>query len=163
VKKLIDFIDKTPITKFCSSMLIMAMAVVMFMNVVLRYVGGFSFNWGDEILRYICIYMAFLGTAAGWRYGTHIGVTLFVEKLLPDKIRKYFRLMADIVAILFMTIITYFGFLLMLKIMDSGQVSAALQLPMYFIYGIVPVCGVLSILQMLLQIFKHKSYLIPRE
>ena len=163
MKKLIDFIDKTPITKFCSSMLIMAMAVVMFMNVVLRYVGGFSFNWGDEILRYICIYMAFLGTAAGWRYGTHIGVTLFVEKLLPDKIRKYFRLMADIVAILFMTIITYFGFLLMLKIMDSGQVSAALQLPMYFIYGIVPVCGVLSILQMLLQIFKHKSYLIPRE
>ena len=163
MKKLIDFIDKTPITKFCSSMLIMALAVIMFMNVVLRYVGGFSFNWGDEILRYLCIYMAFLGTAAGWRYGTHIGVTLFVEKVLPEKLRKYFRMVADAVALLFMVIITYFGFILMFKIMDSGQVSAALQLPMYFIYGIVPVCGVLSIMQMLIQTFRHKSYLIPRE
>ena len=163
VKKLIDFIDKTPITKFCSSMLIMALAVIMFVNVVLRYIGGFSFNWGDEILRYICIYMAFLGTAAGWRYGTHIGVTLFVEKVMPEPVRKYFRLGADIIALVFMAIITYFGFILVGKIMDSGQVSAALNVPMYFIYGIVPVCGVLSIVQILIQIFKNKSYLIPRE
>lgn len=163
MNKIIDIIDKTPITKFCSSMLIMAMAAVMFLNVILRYCVGFSFNWGDEILRYMCIYMAFLGTAAGWRYGAHIGVTLFVEKLLPEKTRKYFRLLADIIAIAFMCIVTYFGVILVTRIMASGQSSAALHLPMYFVYGIVPVCAALSVVQMLIQIFKHKSYLIPRE
>ena len=90
MKKVIDFIDKTPITKLISSILIMAMAVIMVMNVILRYMFHFSFNWGDEIIRYMCVYTSFLGIAAGWRYsGTHIGVSIFVEKcfaklFLPD-------------------------------------------------------------------------------
>ena len=36
MKKIIDFFDKTPVTKLISSLLIMAMAVVMTMNVILR-------------------------------------------------------------------------------------------------------------------------------
>ena len=67
MKKIVDFFDRTPVTKFLSSILIMAMAVVMTMNVILRYFFHFSFNWGDEILRYMCVYMAFLGTAAAFR------------------------------------------------------------------------------------------------
>ena len=35
-----------------------------------------SFNWGDEILRYMSIYMAFAGIAAGFRYGKHISITI---------------------------------------------------------------------------------------
>ncbi len=34
---------------------------------------------------------------------------------------------------------------------------------MYLIYGTVPASALLSIIQMLLQIFRHKSYLQPRE
>ncbi|WMJ85180.1 TRAP transporter small permease [Oscillospiraceae bacterium MB24-C1] len=135
----------------------------MTMNVVLRYVFGFSFNWGDEILRYMCVYMAFLGTAAGWRYGTHIGVTIFVEKLFPEKTRKYFRLLADIISITFMALIAHYGYILVEKVARSHQASAALRVPMYMIYSIIPVCAVFSILQILLQIFKHKTYLMPRE
>ncbi len=163
MNKIIDFIDKTPVTKFCSSMLLIAMAAVMCLNVILRYVFHFSFNWGEEILRYMCIYMAFMGTAAGWRYGTHIGVTLFVEKVMPEKIRKYVRLLGDIIAMLFMGIVTYFGIILATKVLGSGQTSPAMHIPMFMIYGIVPLCGIISVMQMLIQMFKHKSYLIPRE
>lgn len=163
MKKIADFIDKTPITKFFSSILIMAMAVIMVMNVVLRYCFGFSFNWGDEIIRYMCVYMSFLGIAAGFRYGTHIGVSVFVEKCFPEKSRKFFRLLSDIVTIAFLCLLIWFGFVLTQRIISSGQTSAALKLPMYVIYGIVPVSCIFSIFQMLLQIFRHKSYLYPRE
>lgn len=163
MKRVIDFIDHTKFTKFCASMLMMCMAVIMTMNVVLRYVFGFSFNWGDEILRYMCVYMAFFGMAAGWRYGTHIGVTIFVEKLFPEKSRKFFRLVADTISIIFMGSITYYGMILVQKVAKSHQASAALRVPMFLIYGIIPVCAVFSIVQILLQIFKHKSYLVPRE
>ncbi|WP_298023230.1 TRAP transporter small permease [uncultured Dysosmobacter sp.] len=163
MKKLLDFIDKTPITKFLASILIMAMAVIMCMNVILRYIFGFSFNWGDEILRYMSIYCSFLGIAAAFRYGSHIGITVFVEKLFPERTRKFFRLLSDIVTILFMVVLTWFGFVLTRQIIASGQASAAMHLPMYLIYGIVPVSSILSIVQMLLQIFRHKSYLYPRE
>ena len=163
MKKIADFIDKTPITKFFSSILIMARAVIMVMNVVLRYCFGFSFNWGDEIIRYMCVYMSFLGIAAGFRYGTHIGVSVFVEKCFPEKSRKFFRLLSDIVTIAFLCLLIWFGFVLTQRIISSGQTSAALKLPMYVIYGIVPVSCIFSIFQMLLQIFRHKSYLYPRE
>ena len=53
MKKIITFIEKTPFTKFICSILIIGMAVIMTMNAVLRHFFHFSFNWGDEILRYI--------------------------------------------------------------------------------------------------------------
>ncbi len=163
MKQVIDFIDNTKLTKFLSSILMMSMAVIMTMNVILRYGFGFSFNWGDEILRYMCVYMSFFGMAAGWRYGTHIGVSIFVEKLFPEKSRKFFRLLTDVISIAFMALITYYGWILVERVSRSGQASAALRLPMYMVYGILPLCAAFSIIQILLQIFKHKSYLTPRE
>ena len=146
-----------------SSVFILAMSVIMVMNVILRYCFHFSFNWSDEIIRYLCIYMSFLGVAASWKYGTHIGVTVFVEKMFPEKSRKYFRLLSDIVTIIFLALLSYFGFVLVGRIVASSQTSPALHLPMYLIYGTVPASALLSIIQMLLQIFRHKSYLQPRE
>ena len=163
MKRILDFFDNVPVTKFISSVLILAMSVIMVMNVILRYCFHFSFNWSDEIIRYLCIYMSFLGMAASWKYGTHIGVTVFVEKMLPEKSRKYFRLISDIVTIIFLALLSYFGFVLVGRIVASSQTSPALHLPMYLIYGTVPASALLSIIQMLLQIFRHKSYLQPRE
>ncbi len=152
MKRILDFFDNVPVTKFISSVFILAMSVIMVMNVILRYCFHFSFNWSDEIIRYLCIYMSFLGVAASWKYGTHIGVTVFVEKMFPEKSRKYFR-----------ALLSYFGFVLVGRIVASSQTSPALHLPMYLIYGTVPASALLSIIQMLLQIFRHKSYLQPRE
>ena len=163
MKRILDFFENTPVTKFLSSLLIMAMAVVMVMNVVLRHAFHFSFNWGDEIIRYMCVYMSFFGIAASWKYATHIGVSVFVEKLFPEGSRKYFRILSDIITIFFLCVTTYFGFVLVGRIMESGQSSPALHVPMYMIYGVVPVSSILGIIQILIQMFRRKSYLIPRE
>jgi len=163
MKKVIDFIYNVPITKFCSSVLMLGLAIIMTLNVILRYFFHFSFNWSDEILRYISVYMSFMGIVAGWRYSKHISITVITEHLVPEKARKYFRLLSDIAAIIFMSLVTSYGFILAGKVAHSGQSSPALHLPMVFIYGVVPVCGVLSIIQILLQIFKGKTYLESRE
>lgn len=163
MKKTIEFIDRTPVTKFLSSILIMLMAVIMVMNVFTRFFLGFSFNWGDEIIRYMCVYMSFLGIAAGFKYGVHIGVSVFVEKLFPENIRKYFRILSDIITIVFLVLLIVFGYILVQRIIGSGQTSAALKVPMYMIYGIVPVSSIISIAQILIQLFVNKSYLVPRE
>jgi len=163
MKKIIDFIYETKFTKFVSSILIIGLSLVMCMNVILRYFFHFSFNWGDEILRYMSIYMAFAAIAAGWRHGKHISITVITEHLVPERARKYFRLAADIASIFFMGVLIYFGIILVSKIAAQGQVSPALRMPMAVIYAAVPACGVISILQILLQIFKGKTYLQSRE
>lgn len=65
MKRILDFIDNVPITKFISSIFILAMAVIMVMNVILRYCFHFSFNWSDEIIRYLCIYLFAAGVVPG--------------------------------------------------------------------------------------------------
>lgn len=163
MKKIITFIEKTPFTKFICTILIFGMALVMTMNVVLRKFFGFSFNWGDEILRYMSIYMAFAGIAAGFRYGKHISITIVTEHLIPEKARPVFRLLSDVCGLIFMGLLVYFGIILVQRIGASGQVSTALRLPMAVIYAAVPVCGVLSIVQILIQMFVEKSYLQSRD
>ena len=129
MKRILDFFDNVPVTKFISSVFILAMSVIMVMNVILRYCFHFSFNWSDEIIRYLCIYMSFLGMAASWKYGTHIGVTVFVEKMFPEKSRKYFRLLSDIVTIIFLALLSYFGFVLVGRIVASSQTSPHCTFP----------------------------------
>ena len=86
-----------------------------------------------------------------------------MEKCFPEKSRKYFRLLSDIVTIAFLCVTVYYGFVLVDRIIRSGQTSPALHVPMYMIYGVVPVSSIIGIVHMLLQIFRHKSYLQPRE
>ena len=162
MKKVIEFFDKVPVSKWLSSIFLIAMALIMTMNVILRYVFGFSFNWGDEILRYLCIFMAFFGTAAGFNSGVHIGIYVFVENVIPEKARTYFRLFADLVTVAFLCFLTYYGIIMYKRIVETGQVSPALHVPMQFIYAVIPVMAILSIIQMLIQIFYHKSYLNER-
>jgi TRAP-type C4-dicarboxylate transport system permease small subunit len=162
MKKVIEFFDKVPVSRFLSSMFLIAMALIMTMNVILRYIFGFSFNWGDEILRYLCVFMAFFGTAAGFNSGVHIGIYVFVEHVIPEPARKYFRLFADLVTIAFLCFLTYYGIVMYNRIIATNQVSPALHVPMQFIYAVIPVMAVLSIIQMLIQIFYHKSYLKER-
>lgn len=163
MKKIIKFIEKTPFTKFICSILIIGMAVIMTMNAVLRHFFHFSFNWGDEILRYMSIYMAFAGIVAGFRYGKHISITVVTEHLIPEKLRPAFRILSDVCSIIFMGLLVYFGIVLVQRIGASGQLSTAMRIPMAAIYAAVPVCGVLSIVQIFIQMFVDKSYLQPRE
>ena len=122
------------------------------------------FTEADAPALYQCSRDPKVGIAAGWRYsGTHIGVSIFVEKCFPEKSRKYFRLLSDVVTIAFLCVTVYYGFVLVDRIIRSGQTSPALHVPMYMIYGIVPVSSIIGIVHMLLQIFRHKSYLQPRE
>ena len=139
------------------------MAVIMTMNAVLRHFFHFSFNWGDEILRYMSIYMAFAGIVAGFRYGKHISITVVTEHLIPEKLRPAFRILSDVCSIIFMGLLVYFGIVLVQRIGASGQLSTAMRIPMAAIYAAVPVCGVLSIVQIFIQMFVDKSYLQPRE
>jgi len=162
MKKVIEFLDKVPVSRWLSSIFLIAMALIMTMNVILRYIFGFSFNWGDEILRYLCVFMAFFGTAAGFNSGVHIGIYVFVENVIPEKARKYFRLFADLVTVAFLCFLTYYGIIMYQRIVQTKQVSPALHVPMQFIYAVIPVMAILSIIQMLLQIFYHKSYLNKR-
>ncbi|MBR0573117.1 MULTISPECIES: TRAP transporter small permease [Pasteurellaceae] len=61
------------------------MALLVFLNVVLRYGFNSSINITEEVSRYLFIWLTFLGAILAFNDNQHVKVTLFVDKLSPIK------------------------------------------------------------------------------
>jgi TRAP-type C4-dicarboxylate transport system permease small subunit len=77
--------------------LVGAMTVLVFANVVSRYLLNFSIIWVEELTRYMMVWVGFLGAGLVLRLGAHIAVETF-QDLLPAAAARVLR--AAIVALL---------------------------------------------------------------
>jgi len=119
-----------------------AMVVVTFVNVILRYSGENSFLWGEEVARHLMIWLAFVGSGMTLRAGAHIGIDTLEQRLPAPAGRAVRTLIAVIILMLFVA--------LMLEGVDYAwrtrfQTSAALQISMAWVYAGMPVGCLLMI------------------
>ena len=77
--------------------LMAAMAVLVFANVVSRYLLNYSIIWVEELTRYMMVWVGFLGAGLVLRLGAHIAVEAF-QDLLPPRAARALR--AGIVVLL---------------------------------------------------------------
>ncbi|WP_249695373.1 TRAP transporter small permease [Stappia sp. WLB 29] len=63
------------------------MVAVVSAQVVMRYVFNGSLDWADEVSRIAFVWTIFLAIPLGIRDGTHVGITLLVERL-PVGVRR---------------------------------------------------------------------------
>ncbi|MEO5765504.1 MAG: TRAP transporter small permease [Casimicrobiaceae bacterium] len=63
--------------------LLAAMTLIVFVQVIARYVFNYSFVWALELVTYMFAGLIFLGMAYGVRVGAHIGIDLLVKSLGP--------------------------------------------------------------------------------
>ena len=100
-----------------------------FVNVVLRYVFDMSLPWAAELTNYLFIWSALFGAAYGFK-GAHISITLLIEKFSPS-VMKMFLLFANLLSIIYLLLISYFGYKLILMLMDFGEINVDLQVPLW--------------------------------
>lgn len=159
MKTIFNCIYNVKLERFVATWCTLFMIVIMFMNVVLRYGFNFAFNWGDEIVRYLNIYAAFFAISAAYKNNGHIAIDTVVEQLIPKKLKKFFRLASEIVSLLFCLFCLWFGVVLTLKLLGTGQQSPGLGVPMFLMYMVIPLGMALSSIQIIIRIFYDKSYL----
>src|SRR5574344_2508654 len=80
-----------------------------FVNVVLRYFFDMSLPWAAELTNYFFIWAALFGAAYGFKQGAHISITLLIEKF-PPAIMKGFLIFANLFSIIYLFLISYFGY-----------------------------------------------------
>ena len=73
--------------EFVVIVLMAAMTLLAFAQVVARYVFNYSFVWALEVIGVMFAWLIFVGMAYGVRAGTHIGVDLLVRSLRPAPAR----------------------------------------------------------------------------
>lgn len=128
-----------------------AMTLIVFIQVVSRYVFGSSIFWAEEFARYSMIWIAFLGTAMGIKEDAHTKIEFFVN-LLPLSLQKVVNVINCVLCIIFVGVISYFAIEMMAFTMQT--LSPSLRIPLGLIQMILPISSVLMIIYLIGQIVK---------
>lgn len=127
--------------------LLFVMTVLVFTNVVLRYLFGASIGWVEELSRYLMIWLAWLAIGLAARAGAHIALDL-LENALPDRPAKALR------AMIFAIVAIFFGALIVVgtqyALFAWSSSTPMLRLPFGLVYLAVPVGSALTLIHLLL-------------
>ena len=130
------------------------MAVVVFLQVIFRYVLNLPLFWTEELARYCLVWASLLGSAVAVKRGQHIAVTIFVERL-PPTLRRGLTIIALISVAAILTIVLWGG--IHLVAITRAQISPALRVSMSVPYLSVPVGAALMLLHTIVCFFETLS------
>ncbi len=82
LRKMLDRVNSLAEYAVCA--LLAVMVVVVFLQVIFRFVIRSSLPWSEELARYLMVWIVFLGASIGVKRKSHIGVEAVVA-LLPDR------------------------------------------------------------------------------
>lgn len=132
---------------FCA-MALLATALILFVNVTLRYVFSASTSWAEELIKYLMIWITFVGGSLCVRRGAHIRMDFLLGKLSP-KSRGVVDRVIYLVSAVFCGFLAAYGVQIVSFNFRSGQVSPALEVPMWIVYSAIPIGSGLMALRFL--------------
>ncbi|RXT06938.1 TRAP transporter small permease [Ammoniphilus sp. CFH 90114] len=133
---------------------LLVIALILFCNVVLRYIFNSSIEWAEELTRYGIVWITFIGASVCIYKGAHLGIDT-VLSLLSKKGKRNVNAFVLLLCILFCLIFLVLSFNITLKAFETGQVSSTMGVPMYLVYGVMPVSAILMSLNYLSQLVEH--------
>lgn len=124
-------------------MLVMTMAI----EVLRRELFSYSSIWGEEIVRYSFIYLAWIGAAAAVRERAHIRIDVVMHYLGP-RAKALLYIFGDLVMFGVALIALYWSFETVLVSAKFGSVSHGLRVSMVWFLMAVPLGFALMILRL---------------
>lgn len=132
---------------FIAALLLIASALL-FSNVVARYVFGTAVLGAEELVRYMIVWLVFVGGSVAARKGIHIGIDAFL-KLSGRRVRRFISTVVLVICIGFCAALAYYGTHLVIDTYQYGQRSSALRLPFWIAQAAIPVGAALMALRFL--------------
>ena len=148
--KFLDILEK--IQRVILTVSVPAMVLIMFYQVVMRYVFHNSPAWSEELVRYLFIFNVMMAAAIAVRRNSHLQIDILLNVLKPH-VRRIFTICATTVGLVFLVYL----FILSLELVRSGapNPSAGLGLPMSIPYTCVPIGTALMVLTSIEVILKN--------
>ncbi|MED4016013.1 TRAP transporter small permease [Sutcliffiella cohnii] len=116
------------------------MVALIFAQVIGRYIFSSAPSWTEEMARYIHIFQVWIGASYAVKKRQHIRVGAFVE-LFKGTSRKMLELLALVLWFGIALFLAIFGTQLVLASIRYGQVTPAMQIPMWIPFLSIPLGG----------------------
>ena len=128
--------------------LLVVMAVLAFVNILVRYLTRYSFAFTEEIEVTGLVWLTMLGAAVGFREAAHLGFT-FLRDRFPSPVRRALAAVSGGVAIATMAALVWAGWRQIQSQISLNTTSEALGIPEWYYTAALPVGGVLVIVRVL--------------
>lgn len=116
---------------------LLGLAILTFVETVLRYTVSHSFSWFGEFANYSMIFCTYLGAALGVKYGTHFSMEALTE-YCPDRVSHLLKTLAYAFSGMVCLLFVYYGIVHIIKVHGFGVKSPAMQLQMFIPYIPIP-------------------------
>ncbi len=115
------------------------MSVLIFVQVLMRYVFNNSLSWSEELSRYLLIWMVNIGISYAVKKKCHVRITA-LDSVFPTAAKKVLEYISSFLVLAFAGAVTVLGYQVVTFNMKMGQMSQAMEfLPVWVIYLAVPV------------------------
>jgi TRAP-type C4-dicarboxylate transport system permease small subunit len=126
-------------------------------QVISRFIIGQSSSWTEELARFALIWLTVLGAAYLNGKQAHLSIDVFLMKLSPENQNRR-KVVIEMFMMVFALVIMVIGGINLVYItLHLGQTSAALQVPLGFVYSIVPISGCFIIFFSLRHMLSHQQ------
>ncbi len=138
-----------------SSLLTILLVLGAVWQVTSRYVFSTPSTFTGELLRFLLVWTAILGASYAFGSNQHLAIT-FVKDKFKGKNRLMIRIINDLFILAFAILIMIKGGYEVVQI-TLTQTTPILNVPMGYVYAIVPVCGVVIVIYKLLLLTEYRE------
>ena len=133
MKKLLRWLDIN-FEPLCMTVTFYLMSGLMFLQVILRFAFHKGFAWGEEVSRFIFVWLVFLSIPYAVRNGRHISID-FIREFLPVSIKKAVMIIVDIVALVMFALFLKDSILVVEHALYYGDTAQTLSANLSVVYG----------------------------
>jgi TRAP-type C4-dicarboxylate transport system permease small subunit len=136
---------------YLAKAMIVAMVLITFCNVVLRYGFNSGIIWSEEVSLLLAVWFIFIAMGLGVKQGLHINISLFDAAKIPVWFDRGMHRLRDLVVIIVGIVMLRYGWVLVQFTMTS--IMPATKLPAGLLYAVLPVSAIVILYESLTNFF----------
>ena len=155
LKKIQKYLDKSEDYLLMTCLGIMA--IVLFMQVFFRYVLDAPLTWGEELARYLHVWIALMGIRFGMRYNGHLNICV-IYQLFPEKVKYVVNILVH--TFLAVCIVVYFPGAIRFFLDQTTILSPAMEANMGILHAPVVLGFIGALIQMVVVVMRNVVSLV---
>ncbi len=138
IHKISDILDK--IAEVAIVAMLAAMVVITGAQIVCRLFFT-ALSWSEEATRYLLIWSTLFGAGCVYKHSGHISISV-LQDMLPGKAKDVLQIVVHVFCMILFALAVFYGIQYFGK--QGNQLSAAMRLPMRYVYTCIPIgCGLM--------------------
>lgn len=153
------------IEELVASSLLIFTSLLVFVQVMLRYVLNYSLFWSEEISRMMIVWFIFIGSSIAVRQKAHVNMDA-LPNIVPKSVKYFLEIISLLICSAFCCVIIYAGTNMVISAFELETMATSVKIPLFIPYAAVPVglffMLIRYVLQLIHTIMNLKEYFMTK-